>query len=223
MNIPTPTARVSCLVLSCLVLSCLVLSCLVLSCLVFLSLHPAMTHQFLLCRVGSGLGPSIVRGISVNVGMMACYDQAREMLIDIFYPNEGYATQAVLPQFGAAMIAGFTASACSIPFDMIKTKLQNANEFKGITDAALHIVRKEGVLAFWTGFPAYYMRCVHPGRQTNRHGLDRPMLIVPCYPCNNNSNVYVVIHVILTPELLRMPLSCWSRPSRSPMRTSRCF
>jgi solute carrier family 25 (mitochondrial oxoglutarate transporter), member 11 len=82
------------------------------------------------------------------------------MLIDIFYPNEGYATQAVLPQFGAAMIAGFTASACSIPFDMIKTKLQNTNEFKGITDAALHILRKEGVLAFWTGFPAYYMRCV---------------------------------------------------------------
>lgn len=31
--------------------------------------------------------------------------------------------------------------------------------YKGLSDCALGILRKEGPLAFWTGFTAYYGRC----------------------------------------------------------------
>jgi solute carrier family 25 (mitochondrial oxoglutarate transporter), member 11 len=31
--------------------------------------------------------------------------------------------------------------------------------YKGIADCAAAVLRKEGVLAFWTGFTAYYGRC----------------------------------------------------------------
>ncbi|CAN0324977.1 unnamed protein product [Discosporangium mesarthrocarpum] len=31
--------------------------------------------------------------------------------------------------------------------------------YTGLADCALHILRKEGPLAFWTGFTAYYGRC----------------------------------------------------------------
>jgi solute carrier family 25 (mitochondrial oxoglutarate transporter), member 11 len=30
--------------------------------------------------------------------------------------------------------------------------------YSGLADCALKTFRKEGVTAFWTGFPAYYMR-----------------------------------------------------------------
>lgn len=31
--------------------------------------------------------------------------------------------------------------------------------YKGLADCALGILRREGPLAFWTGFSAYYGRC----------------------------------------------------------------
>lgn len=31
--------------------------------------------------------------------------------------------------------------------------------YTGLSDCASSVFRKEGVLAFWTGFPAYYARC----------------------------------------------------------------
>eukprot|EP01041_Mallomonas_annulata_P008825 gene8825-18271_t len=107
----------------------------------------------------SGLLPNIFRGMSMNVGMLACYDQAKELVIQFITKDKNPNKPSMETQLGAAMIAGFTASAFSLPFDLLKSRLQDGSKYAGMMDAALQILRNEGFLAFWTGFGAYYGRC----------------------------------------------------------------
>eukprot|EP00752_Nemacystus_decipiens_P001800 g1739.t1 len=113
----------------------------------------------------AGLAPNILRGMSMNVGMMACYDQAKGTMMSVF--GETDPKNPGLPvKLSSAAIAGFTAAAFSLPFDMLKSRLQDQKPdskgnlpYKGLADCASGILRKEGPLAFWTGFTAYYGRC----------------------------------------------------------------
>jgi len=107
----------------------------------------------------SGLLPNILRGMSMNVGMMACYDQAKEMVSHYITKDPDPNKPSLPTQLGASMIAGFTAAAFSLPFDLLKSRLQDGTKYKGIIDATTQILTKEGILAFWTGFGAYYTRC----------------------------------------------------------------
>lgn len=110
----------------------------------------------------SGLAPNILRGMSMNVGMLACYDQAKEIVVSITHDPDGLETKV-----GSSAIAGFCCAFLSLPFDMIKSRLQNARVdpktglkmYNGVLDCGNKILRNEGVLAFWTGFPAYFLRC----------------------------------------------------------------
>lgn len=61
-------------------------------------------------------------------------------------------------------LAGFFASACSLPFDFVKTRLQKMTPnpdgtmpYKGPIDCAMQTL-KEGPLKFYTGFPTYLVR-----------------------------------------------------------------
>jgi solute carrier family 25 oxoglutarate transporter 11 len=68
--------------------------------------------------------------------------------------------------FGASAIAGFFASAFSLPFDYVKTQMQKMKPdpvtgqmpFKGPVDCALKQVAAGGPLKLWSGFPTYYVR-----------------------------------------------------------------
>ena len=107
----------------------------------------------------SGLLPNILRGMSVNAGMLACYDQAEEVLTKIIdFKDDKEGPVSLTTRLCASLVAGFTASFCSLPFDLIKSRLQDGKAYSGVVDAATKIVAKEGVLSFWTGFTAYYMR-----------------------------------------------------------------
>ena len=70
---------------------------------------------------------------------------------------------------GSAIIAGFCASACSLPFDFVKTRIQKMEAgpdgkfpYAGPGDCALKTLRNEGFLKFYTGFPTYCVRCAAP-------------------------------------------------------------
>lgn len=65
----------------------------------------------------------------------------------------------------AALSAGFFASACSLPFDFVKTRIQKMSRnpdgtmpYKGFGDCALQTLKNEGPLKFYTGFPTYIVR-----------------------------------------------------------------
>eukprot|EP01052_Picozoa_sp_SAG31_P032917 SAG31_NODE_3660_length_4013_cov_3.345938_2_plen_106_part_00 len=77
-----------------------------------------------------------------------------------------------LPTFAAAsVISTFFATALSLPFDMMKTRLQNmqpdpktgAVPYNGVFHCGYRIFSEEGPLRFWRGYPAYFFRCCPHG------------------------------------------------------------
>lgn len=102
----------------------------------------------------------------MNVGMMACYDQAKEVVANLL--NDPMTDGPSLPtRLGASATAGFTAALFSLPFDLVKSRLMaqkrdpitNEYPYKGIMDCTLKIAKNEGPRGFFSGFSAYYGRC----------------------------------------------------------------
>ncbi|KAJ1565893.1 hypothetical protein HK096_007654, partial [Nowakowskiella sp. JEL0078] len=105
-----------------------------------------------------GATPTVVRAMSLNLGMLATNSEAKAQLDKRFKP--GMRNNLV-----ASAFAGFFASLFSLPFDFVKTKLQKQRpnpdgtlQYKGSIDCAIQTIRKEGPLAFYRGFPTYYTR-----------------------------------------------------------------
>lgn len=74
-------------------------------------------------KLYSGLMPSLLRGMAVNVGMMAFYDQTKEILQAL--RNEDLDKEASQStQIVSAFIAGFTNTIIALPFDQIKSRLR---------------------------------------------------------------------------------------------------
>ena len=106
-----------------------------------------------------GYAPNLLRAIAMNVGMMATYDEVKEACTSVM----GSGLHTNLASAGAA---GFFCAYFSLPFDLIKTRLQNmkptaAGEmpYTGVIDCASKILKNEGFFAFWRGFGAFYGRC----------------------------------------------------------------
>ncbi len=105
----------------------------------------------------TGLVPNICRGMAMNVGQLACFDQAKEIFGPFLGDLPGQSS-SLRTQAAAASLAGFTSTAFSLPFDLMKSRLQDGGKYKGLVDCFFAILKTEGPLAFWTGFGAYYMR-----------------------------------------------------------------
>jgi len=116
-------------------------------------------------KLWSGLTPNIYRGISMNVGMMAFYDQAKE-IVGNMVNDPDLSRPLLVTKLGSAAVAGFMCAFLSLPFDMIKSRLQDMKPlkdgtmpYKGVGDCMRKLIAAEGVPALWTGFSAYYFRC----------------------------------------------------------------
>jgi len=113
-----------------------------------------------------GVGPNILRGMSMNVGMMSCADQFTEMYAGLLNDprTNGPRLSTLLL---SSMSAGFTAAFFSMPFDLIKSRLMAQRPdpltgempYKGVVDCVTKIVRADGMIGFYGGFSAYYGRC----------------------------------------------------------------
>ena len=106
----------------------------------------------------TGAGTTAVRAMALNCGMLASNEQAKEML-------KAQGVEGKTNVLGAAAIAGFFASAFSLPFDFVKTQLQKQQPlpdgsmpYKGMTDCAMKTVSEHGPMRFYAGFPTYYVR-----------------------------------------------------------------
>jgi solute carrier family 25 oxoglutarate transporter 11 len=113
-----------------------------------------------------GLAPNILRGMSMNVGMLACYDQAKEMVATLL-GDKMENGPSLATRLGASAAAGFTAALFSLPFDLIKSRLMAQKmdpitreyPYSGVIDCALKVAKADGPLGFFAGFTAYYGRC----------------------------------------------------------------
>lgn len=106
----------------------------------------------------AGAGPTVVRAMSLNMGMLASNEQAKDML-----KQAGF--QGAPVTFGASAIAGFFASFFSLPFDFVKTQMQKQQPlpdgtlpYKNSVDCAMQTLTKHGPMRFYAGFPTYYVR-----------------------------------------------------------------
>eukprot|EP00977_Amphora_coffeiformis_P025043 scaffold18052_cov175-Amphora_coffeaeformis.AAC.7 len=113
-----------------------------------------------------GLLPNILRGMAMNCGMLACYDQAKESVAALL--GDPMTNGPSLPtRLGASATAGFTAALFSLPFDLVKSRLMAQKPdpmtgeypYKGVVDCAVKIAKSEGPQGFFRGFSAYYGRC----------------------------------------------------------------
>jgi solute carrier family 25 oxoglutarate transporter 11 len=106
-----------------------------------------------------GYRPTLLRAIAMNVGMMASFDQVKEFIT-------GVNGKCLSTDLMSSAAAGFFCAFASLPFDMMKTRLQNMKAlpsgqmpYDGLSDCAVKIFRNEGFTAFWRGFGAFYGRC----------------------------------------------------------------
>ncbi|XP_058073985.1 mitochondrial dicarboxylate/tricarboxylate transporter DTC-like [Magnolia sinica] len=106
-----------------------------------------------------GAGPTVVRAMALNMGMLASYDQSVEFCKDTL----GFSESSTV--VGASAVSGFFAAACSLPFDYVKTQIQkmqpDANgkyPYTGSMDCVMKTLKAGGPFKFYTGFPVYCVR-----------------------------------------------------------------
>jgi solute carrier family 25 oxoglutarate transporter 11 len=66
-----------------------------------------------------GGAPTVVRAMSLNLGMLVSYDESKEILEKLLGKERANTTW-----FLSSVISGTVAAAMSLPFDNVKTKLQ---------------------------------------------------------------------------------------------------
>lgn len=100
-----------------------------------------------------GTSATAARAAVLNAAQLGTYAQAREALL----PKMG---DGIPLHFCASMIAGFLATSASLPFDKVKTKVQNAAQGgsrASMIGVILSVIKKEGPLGLWSGFlPTYF-------------------------------------------------------------------
>lgn len=109
-----------------------------------------------------GAIPTSVRAMGLNLGMLGGNSVAKNLLSDTMGLGKKSDPLVVL---GASAIAGFFASAFSLPFDFVKTQVQKQKPdtngklpYKGGMDCAMKMLKEGGPLRFYAGFPTYYFR-----------------------------------------------------------------
>jgi len=107
----------------------------------------------------TGATPTIVRGLSINLGMLMTYDQYKKW--NSSWLGEG--TQS--NRFFSGFLSGWTAATVSLPFDFIKTRLQKqaplpdgTMPYKGVLDCMRKVAAEEGIGAFYQGYFTFVVR-----------------------------------------------------------------
>lgn len=110
-----------------------------------------------------GSAPFVNRAMVVGTVQVGTYDQFRDM-----YKQWGGPQQSVVANtFYAAMTSGLIYALATMPFETTKNRMafQKADPVTGqlpytsTVQSIRTIIRTEGPLALWAGFPPYYLRC----------------------------------------------------------------
>ncbi|ETE70362.1 Mitochondrial dicarboxylate carrier, partial [Ophiophagus hannah] len=95
------------------------------------------------------------RGALVTVGQLACYDQAKQLVL-----GTGLLADNIFTHFLASFIAGGCATFLCQPLDVLKTRLMNSQgEYRGVMHCAVETA-KLGPLAFYKGLVPAGIRLV---------------------------------------------------------------
>ncbi|CAM9495477.1 unnamed protein product [Ectocarpus sp. 4 AP-2014] len=101
-----------------------------------------------------GGGTTVLRAMVVSVSQIATYDQAKASLAPYV---QGFRQHLV-----AGVISALTFTTISMPFDTVKTRVQQEKagkkpRYTGTFNALATIARTESLGSLWTGFPPYLL------------------------------------------------------------------
>lgn len=87
---------------------------------------------------------------------MGFYSETKEALVSHY----GWDPASVSTQTASALVASLFANSASLPFDVVKSRIQNADPklgaYTGMLDCAQKSIAAEGVTVLWKGFtPAF--------------------------------------------------------------------
>lgn len=108
-----------------------------------------------------GAAPTIVRAMSTNFGQLAFFSESKHQISK--HTSLSRQNRTAL----AATIAGFAGAIFSLPFDFVKTRLQNQSmsgptnglpTYSGTLDCFTKVIRKEGIARFYRDFWPYFFR-----------------------------------------------------------------
>jgi solute carrier family 25 oxoglutarate transporter 11 len=109
-------------------------------------------------RLWAGAAPTVVRAMALNFGQLAFFSEAKSQLKDTSLSPKAQTLTA-------SAVAGFFASALSLPFDFVKTRLQKQSKgpdgklpYASMVDCFKKVAKEEGVMRFYRGFGTYYVR-----------------------------------------------------------------
>ncbi|NWT38038.1 DIC protein, partial [Chroicocephalus maculipennis] len=106
-------------------------------------------------KLFSGATMASSRGALVTVGQLACYDQAKQLVL-----STGLLSDNIFTHFLASFIAGGCATFLCQPLDVLKTRLMNSQgEYRGVAHCAMETA-KLGPLAFYKGFVPAAVRLI---------------------------------------------------------------
>lgn len=96
--------------------------------------------------------------MATNFGQLAFFSESKNQLSKRTDLSERSVTVA------SSVVGGFFAAFFSLPFDLIKTRLQrgkgpSGQSYKGVFDCAVKIVKDEGPMRFYRGFSTYVSTC----------------------------------------------------------------
>lgn len=95
-----------------------------------------------------------MRNSVINAAEIASYDQYKEMFMHYLRLRDNIGLH-----FICAFLAGFTATCVGSPFDVVKTRMMNKSvNYNGFIDCVTRTAKNEGLLAFYNGFTANFMR-----------------------------------------------------------------
>jgi solute carrier family 25 oxoglutarate transporter 11 len=109
----------------------------------------------------NGSKPTIIRAMSTNFGQLACFSESKHQI------NQHTSLSPRKQTALAAFIAGVAGAVISLPFDLVKTRLQNQSMtgpstglplYKGTADCFMDVIRREGPLRFYRDFWPYFLR-----------------------------------------------------------------
>eukprot|EP00794_Sanderia_malayensis_P008767 gene8767-9704_t len=102
----------------------------------------------------AGVSMTATRGLLMTMGQVAVYDQAKQMLM-----STGYFADTVPTHLTSSVIAGTVATIMTQPFDVMKTRMMNAQpgQYKNALACAWDL-GKHGPLGFYKGFVPAWIR-----------------------------------------------------------------
>lgn len=107
-----------------------------------------------LAGLWKGVFPNVQRAFLVNMGELACYDNAKRFVIERRISADNIYAHTL-----ASIVSGLSATALSCPADVIKTRMMNQAtnkegrvNYTNSYDCLVKTVRVEGLRALWKGF-----------------------------------------------------------------------